>query len=230
MEKNQLNLILRVLKKMYASEVLDNLVIVGSWALYFYQYYFHQGEYFPDIRTRDIDFLVPLPPKFKRNVDIPLLLKEFGFIVHHGGTKGYIRLDHPELIVEFLIPEMGKGRDTPYPLPSLGLNAQPLRFLHFLAEHTITIEHENMKLRLPHPAAYALHKLIIFDRRRTKDKAEKDSKQAIQLLQYLEKNSKDIREIKTIFSTMHKKWQKTVLENLKKLDEENLIQLLVKIS
>ena len=29
---------------------------------------------------------------------------------------------------------------------------------------------------------------------------------------------------------MHKKWQKTVLENLKKLDEENLIQLLVKIS
>lgn len=227
MDKSQLNLSLRVLKKMHESGVLIELVIVGSWSLYFYKYYFDQSDYFPNIRTRDIDFLVPLPPKFKQNVDIPLMLKAMGFIVHYGGTKGYMRLDHPELIIEFLIPEMGKGRDTPYPLPRLGLNAQPLRFLNFLAEHTIIIECEKMTLRLPHPAAYALHKLLIFGRRKTKDKMEKDRMQATQLLHYLVKNPKNIRDIKTIFGAMHKKWQKTVLDNLKKLDETKLVNLLV---
>lgn len=226
MEKSQLDLSLRILRKMDDFDVLDGVVIVGSWCLYFYRYYFDKGEYFPDIRTRDIDFLVPLPPKFKRKVDLPAILEELGFIINFGGEAGYIRLDHPEMVVEFLTPEMGKGRDRPYPLPILGLNAQPLRFLNFLAEHTVTLKHEGMKIRLPHPAAYALHKLIIFGRRKAPDKAERDKRQAIQLLKYLIEDPGGIRQIKTIFGSMHRKWQKTVLANLEKLDEQELVSLL----
>lgn len=227
MEKSQLNLSLQVLNKMNQSDILNGIAIIGSWCLYFYKYYFNQKNYSPDIRTRDIDFLVPLPPKFKRRVDVPLMLKELGFIIHYSGTKGYIRLDHPELIVEFLIPEVGKGRDKPYPIPSLGLNAQALRFLDFLADHLITLELQDMKLKLPHPAAYALHKLLIFGRRKSKDKAEKDKGQALQLLKYLARRPNNVREIKRIFSAMHKKWQRNILKSLEKLDEKELLDLLM---
>lgn len=226
MEKSQLDLCLQVLKKLHNAGVLDGIVIIGSWALYFYGFYFEKNTYTPDIRTRDIDFLVPIPPKFKSKTDIPEILKDLGFIINFKGSGGYIRLDHPELIVEFLIPEFGRGHDKPYPLPNLGLNAQPLRYLSFLTDHMITINYANMKLKLPHPAAHALHKLIVFGRRKSKDKASKDRLQALNLLHFMVKNGKNAGEIKMIFSSIHKKWQKTILNCLEKLGEKELILIL----
>lgn len=99
MEKSQFDLCLRVLKKLHHAGVLDDVIVIGSWALYFYKFYFKGNEYVPDIRTRDIDFLVPLPPRLKHKADIPEMLKELGFIINFRGEGGYIRLDHPELIV-----------------------------------------------------------------------------------------------------------------------------------
>jgi hypothetical protein len=226
MKRSQLDLSLRVLRKMHALGVLGGVVIVGSWCLYFYRYHFHARDYLPDVRTRDIDFLVPLPPKFKQEVDLPAELESLGFMINFRGDGGYIRLDHPELIVEFLIPEIGRGRDKPYPLPSLGLNAQPLRYLNFLLEHTITVTFEEMGLHLPHPAAYALHKLIISGRRKDRTKAVRDRTQAIQLLHYLETVPQGNREITKIFGSMHQKWQRTVLDNLEKWNEEEILNLL----
>jgi len=225
-EKSQLDLCLRVLKKLHGAGVLDDIIIIGSWALYFYQFYFKDNDYVLDIRTRDIDFLVSMPPKIKNKIDIPEALQDMGFIINFKGEHGYIRLDHPELIVEFLIPEIGKGRDKPYPLPNLGLNAQPLRFLSFLTDHVVTVNFDKMKIKLPHPAAHALHKLIISGRRKTKDKADKDRVQAINLLHFLTRNKNERTSIKAVFDTMHKKWQKNVLSSLNKLGEKELVSIL----
>lgn len=83
-------------------------------------------------------------------------------------------LEHPNLIVEFLVPEKGRGLDKPYPLPQLGLNAQALRFINFLAQSIIHITIEDIPIMVPHPANFALHKLMILSRRKAKEKAEKD--------------------------------------------------------
>lgn len=77
---------------------------------------------------------------------------------------------HPELIVEFLVPEKGWGTDKPYPISQFGMNAQALRFLDFLVENTIVSDSDGLRVRLPHPAAFGLHKLIISKRRDTKEK------------------------------------------------------------
>jgi len=44
------------------------------------------------------------------------------------GSRGYVKLDHPDLLLEFLVPEKGKGTDKPHPLPKLGMNAVALIF------------------------------------------------------------------------------------------------------
>ena len=132
--------------------------------------YFAKTNYTPSIKTRDIDFLIPSPNKFRRNTDIPNLLKDLGVIVGFKGAAGYIMLEHPSLIVEFLFPEKGKGLDKPYPLPQLGVNAQTLRFLNFLTHSRISIEVEGIPVTLPHPANFALHKLMIFGRRNNQEK------------------------------------------------------------
>ncbi len=89
MEKSQLDLCLRVLKKLHHAGVLDGIIIIGSWALYFYKFHFKEKGYSPDIRTRDIDFLIPLRTKFKQKIDIPAMLESLGFIINFRGEKGY---------------------------------------------------------------------------------------------------------------------------------------------
>jgi hypothetical protein len=54
--------------------------------------------------------------------------------------------------------------------PSLGINAQPLRYLDLLLQDTIAVDFQGIELCLPHPIRFALHKLIIAGRRHS-DKA-----------------------------------------------------------
>ena len=104
MEKNQFELCLEVLRRFNRAGVLKDIMLIGSWCLPFYQEYFSAVTYSPAIRATDIDFLVLEPKKIHRQTDIPALLKDLGFIVNYSGSKGYIKLEHPDLLIEFLSP------------------------------------------------------------------------------------------------------------------------------
>ncbi|MCA9406381.1 MAG: hypothetical protein KC684_07585, partial [Candidatus Omnitrophica bacterium] len=177
------------------------------------------------LMTRDIDFLIDRPQTVKKEVDIPELLKDLGFITTFKGRQGYMKLDHPELILEFLTPERGRGRDKPFPLPTLHINATALRFLNFLSENTIKIKVENFTVQLPHPANFGLHKLIISPRRPKAEKAIKDRDAAIIVLKALMDN-KQSRNITSTFKSMPRKWQAQVIKTLESAEEAEILQLL----
>jgi len=224
-EKKTFKISIEVLKRFQQANLLKSIVLIGSWSVYFYKDYFKSKEYSSFIRTLDMDFLIPLPAKIKENINVLELVKDLGFVKDFKGTKGYIKLVHPDLIIEFFVPERGKGIDKPYSLPQLGINAVALRYLDFLADNVITITSEGLKLVVPHPAAYALHKLIIQKRRKSADKQDKDLESASRVF-YALLDSNEHKAIKRIFKTMHKKWQATVLKNLKSVGELEIIALL----
>lgn len=226
MEKNQYSLCLEVLKRLDNAGILNDIILVGSWCVYFYEEYFKGIDYTSAIRTRDLDFLVPIPTKFKRQVDIPEMLKDLGFIIQFSGMRGWIKLSHPELIIEFLVPERGRGSDKPYPLPQLKVNAQPLRFLDFLADNSIKIRMKDFSLQVPHPAAFALHKLIISKRRTKQDKKDRDTVQALNILNALIEKGEEV-SIKSTFKSMIPKWQKKVLQVLQNIEASEILKLLV---
>lgn len=116
MEKNQYELCIKVLKKLDKVGILQDVILIGSWCIPFYKDYFGSVRYPTAIKTRDVDFLVPAPSKTKSKADIPKLLKDLGFIVDFKGSEGYIQLEHSDLIIEFLVPEKGRGSDKPYQL------------------------------------------------------------------------------------------------------------------
>ena len=222
MEKKQFKICMEVLRRMDKTGVLKNVLLIGSWCVPFYKEYFSGMRYVTAIRTRDMDFLVPFPSKIKKKVDIPDLLKDLGFVEGFRGRDGYIKLEHPELIIEFLVPEKGRGLDKPYPLPQLGLNAQTLRFLNYLTQHTINISIKGIPVNLPHPAHFALHKLIISPRRRSEEKAKKDKAMAIGILKALIRKG-EADSIKQAFNSAPQKWQKKISSELKKSHEENIL-------
>jgi len=139
--------------------------------------------------------------------------------------KGWKKLVHPELIIEFLVPERGRDSDGLYSLTPLGMNAQPLRFMDILIKNTIRIKIENFYLQVPHPAAFALHKLIISQRRMLDDKKDKDITQALNVLNTLIKKGEE-NSIRKIFNCLICKWQKKVLDALKDTEAKNITELL----
>jgi hypothetical protein len=224
-EKSQYELCIEVLRRLHKVGVLENAMIIGSWCIPFYMEYSAKTNYTSSIKTRDIDFLIPVPAKFRCNTDIPNLLKDLGFIIGFKGPAGYIMLEHPSLIVEFLVPEKGKGLDKPYPLPQLGVNAQTVRFLNFLTQSKINIEVEGIPVIMPHPANFALHKLLILERRTTSDKLQKDVDAAKKILKALVEIG-DSASIRGVFESAPKRWQKKMMRGLREIGEENLLGIL----
>ena len=228
MEKSQYNLCVEILKRFHKAGLLNDFILIGSWAMVFYK------ERFKDwprlnrfvLMTRDMDFLIDSVQKVKQKVDIPELLKDLEFVVTFYGSKGYMKLSHPDLIIEFLTPERGKGEDRPLRLSGLGINATALRFLGFLSEkNTIRVPVENFKVTLPHPARFALHKLIVAQRRRNQDKKDKDNMTASGVLHDLiEVGEKE--SIRLAYEDLHKQWQKRVVAGLKSLGHEEILEYL----
>ncbi len=228
MEKNQYELCIEIFRQLNKAKLLNDVILIGSWCQPFYKTYFGKTPFNPVIRTRDIDFLIPNHRTIKVKTDIPALLKPLGFVVSFVAPEGYIRLEHPDLIIEFLTPEKGKGTNGPIPLPKLGINLVALRFLNLLTANVIKLEVENIKISLPHPANYALHKLIVSQRRQGNKnwKSKKDIDAAIEILKALE-NKGETKTIKTVFLSLPQKWQNKVLsvvENL--IEKEQIIKIL----
>lgn len=230
MEKKQYELCLEILRRFNKAGILKDFILIGSWSAYFYNEYFTGTQYLDRaaLKTRDIDFLIDNPAKIKHEVNVPELLRDLGFIIIYKGNKGYIKLEHPDLLLEFLVLEKGRGIDKPFPLPKLGINAVALRFLSFLSANTIKVKVEDFYVILPHPANFALHKLIIFQRRLKQDKAAKDRNIAIEILKSLiDKGESPL--IKQSFDSIPKKWQNRIIKGLDKSEDRDILVILTNL-
>lgn len=219
MGKSQYELCIEVLRRLDKSGILKHIVLVGSWCALFYEKYFTGVKYATILKTRDIDLLIPRPATIKERVDVAELLKDLGFVTGFSGSQGYIRLEHPQLIIEFLVPETGRGTEKPYKLPQMGLNAQALRFMDFLSGNTITVEAERMKLTLPHPANFGLHKLLVVGKRPSKEKTAKDIQDAARILKALVEKG-ETKLIKNVFNSMPQRWRNKIKKSIKELPEK----------
>jgi hypothetical protein len=202
------------------------MMLIGSWCMPFYKAYFSGIDYSPVIKTRDMDFLVPAPGNISGQADIPALLKDLGFIVSYVGEKGYIQLKHPDLLVEFLSPEKGRGTDEPVKIQRLGVNAVALRYLDLLIDGRMNISIKGFTVSMPHPVNFALHKLIIFQRRVKKFKADKDREAALMILRALVRKG-DVSRIKSVFGALIPAWKKSILKGLQNPEDREILNLLI---
>ena len=126
-------------------------------------------------------------------------------------SNGLVRYQHPELLVEFLVPELGRGYQKPRDIRPWQIQAQEIRYLNFLAAYPKKIHYLDMKVSVPEPAAFALHKLIVSSRRTKKEKREKDLAAAVGVLEFLFKDPKEKERVKAILAKLPSKWRKTIL-------------------
>ncbi len=226
MENSQYKLFIEVLRRINKAGVLKNIILIGSWCIPLYKEYFLGTKYITSITTRDVDLLVPLPLNIKVKVDIENLLKDLGFILNFNGPQGYIKLEHPDLSLEFLVPERGVGLNKPFKLPQLGLNAQSLRYLNLLTTKIISVKIDGFMVNLPHPAVFALHKIIISKERKNIDKREKDQEAAIRIIRAL-LDKGEAEKLKLFFEGFSSKLRKRIIDVLKASDQLDLAEVLI---
>jgi len=162
-------------------------------------------------RTQDVDFAhagkaltIALPAEFVIDVHAALESLQMGLlpIAHADGAAGATYLDpkDPEFQIDFLTP-LHRGGGQPYRHPQLGITLQPRKFMEYLLQDVqqgVAFAGIGATLvNLPHPARYALHKLVVAGERPVARiaKSNKDIRQAAALLSWLKENAdRQVRE------------------------------------
>jgi hypothetical protein len=107
----------------------------------------------------------------------------------HGANIAATYVNGQNYRVELLTDNRGPESERPAPLPALGTYAQPLRFLDFLLVDAIraaVLWDGGVLVNVPQPERYAVHKLIVSERRTaTAAKRPKDLYQASSLFDAL---------------------------------------------
>jgi len=131
-------------------------------------------------------------------------------------------------LVEFLTPAFGE--ETIRDLPALGVNAQSLNYLNFLiAEpiHAAAIYRSGVLVQVPRPERYAIHKLIVADRRRDGAgslKASKDREQAAFLIQALAQDRPDdLRRAYVSAMEVGPRWRERLDNSLRRMPDTKAV-------
>lgn len=186
-------------------------------------------------QTQDIDFAhagkrlsLALPSNIEVKTHTAIESLEMGFLPVSGltGKSGatYLNPKEPEFRLQFLTDSHRAGEET-FTHPQLNIPLQPLKFMEFSLEniqHAALFSTGNAVLiNVPHPARYALHKLLVYGEREGAfaAKSSKDLQQAASLLAYYrEHGTWDIDEAWTDLVSRGKGWIRRALQGVEAMD------------
>lgn len=158
----------RILDLVEEAGCMPHLVLVGSWTEFVYKEAEMLPGFDPNIRTRDVDFLVRNLRKPNPPAGLAGIARERGYFVESDRVTGATKiLDVSGLEVEFLIGKRGAGVE-PSLRTNIGVTAQALRHLDMLSSNTAAVLCLGHLVHVPIPEAYAVHKMVINEERGAK--------------------------------------------------------------
>lgn len=214
---------LRILK-----DYLPVIVIGGGWAPFIYHRYLLGNKSHETIRTRDIDFMVPLNVPVIGHKTVDQVLVEAGFeavfksrdippIIHYVGN-----IDNMDVEIEFLADQTGSNTDIVLEVQK-GLYAEALRFISIVFDNVteatvddaVSVGHPSpLIVKVPTPAAYIFHKGLVFRRRKDPEKKAKDLYYIFDIITGCNQIVPAIMDDFTRLSRKYPTWFKTFIGNL----------------
>ena len=186
------------------------------------------------LRTEDIDLLASPVLEVaigQIEADLPATLESLnmGFLPvpgldsHKPETSFKVR--GKTLRVDLLTPARGKSDGVPVRIPRLKASAQPLEFLDYLLEAPVAVPIINggaTMVKVPDPARFALHKLIVSVDRSIamQTKAAKDRQQAGEMIEVLIQDRPE--NIELAIESMNRRskgWRKKLRDGLECLPD-----------
>lgn len=204
--------------------ILQNVIIIGSWAEYFYPPLF-KTDFYPNLRTRDVDFFYSNINIPKGKVPLVQKLKDIGYVYDEvDGVSRFYKEDLLEL--EFLTRILGSGFEKRTLIKSLGIKTEGLRVINILADFLCQVEHKDLQgktytLNVPEPAAYVIQKILTNPDREPPEKKAKDIIAIKELVYHIKKSEYHSEKLKDVFDSLSVKQRKII----KTVCNENNIEL-----
>jgi len=205
------DLLLKVFTDLQEAGILKHLVLVGSWCQDFYRHQFDNPSEIPATKTMDADILIPRRmPRIRPPVDIVSIMKNNDFIFEIRPRSGLYIFNHPLLKVEFLTDAGAKPQEETRHFEYLGVSAQELHFMSLPLRYHYPFTYGELQFNIPEPEAFALHKLIVCQRRINKEKAEKDRLTAEGMFRFISNDEKRVQRLREIFTELSNGWKKKI--------------------
>jgi len=185
--------------------------IIGSWCFLLYQKTLPIGK-FP-FKTDDLDILVPRPFK-GREFDFGESLIRLGFSLrfHPDGSQYFVGLG---MKIEFLTRE-GRKTSALRSFAPLGIVAQRLRYLEILFRDPIVLKvSPGIRVKVPAPASFLLHKLIIASLPARVRKREKDVRQAVAVVRFVLFELAEREKLGRLWKELPSGWKVRALRTLR---------------
>ncbi|OGD13306.1 MAG: hypothetical protein A2W20_07685 [Candidatus Aminicenantes bacterium RBG_16_66_30] len=197
--------ILKALTKEHARDA--GLEIIGSWCFLLYQKHFPMERY--ALKTDDLDILIPRPFK-GRAIDLAGSLQRLGFIQHFN-ADGSTYFSSSGMKVDFLTKAGREGSKPSRPVKGPAVAPQELRYLEILFDEPLVLKvARGVKAKVPAPAAFLLHKLIVATLPERRGKREKDLRQAVYVAKYVLTDRSESDRLRRLWRELPRKWKARV--------------------
>lgn len=172
-------------------------MLIGSWCEYFYQEYFE--SYQSQMKTTDFDFYVKNKHISNEKINISTSLANCGFERFDDYMTEKTIFKRDDNTIEFLTG-IDRNKKNIYSIKKLGIKAESLTRLDIFDNNYLDVKYKNMNIRIPTPAAYVIHKLIINSNRKS-EKSKKDLISIKGLLLKIKQSPDDFDSLKFIYNS-----------------------------
>jgi hypothetical protein len=76
------------------------------------------------------------------------LLNSLGFDNEFDYQTGLLKFVHPDLEIQFLTPALGRGKDGPYEIRKLNINAEGLRYMTLLRDYIFHMIYKDITISI----------------------------------------------------------------------------------
>lgn len=207
MKNNYEEELIEIIRAFHNAGILENVIVIGSWATYFYSFLFE--NFSPTIRTTDLDFYVPELKNIKVSNTVGNALQSLNYDHIIDTLTNKSRFISPKgFEIEFLT-KLRRDNVSVLKIDSLGVNVETLSTLDIFTNHYLDLVFNDISLKVASPSAYVIQKLLI-NEKRSMEKAKKDIESIREVAEIISLDKKATIELKTIFLHLNKKKQRQI--------------------
>lgn len=201
MNKNYEEELQGIIKAFGENGILENIIIIGSWATYFYVKIF--DGFIPSIRTLDVDCYVPMNKNITVKKSVKEALKPLNYEqIFDTSTEKNKFISPDGFEIEFLT-KLRRNQSTVVKIDSMGVNAETLGNLDIFDNGFIEVDFEGFSVKVASPSVYVMQKILI-SKKRSNEKFRKDLESLLLVYEEIKKNELHLSQYMTLVNSLGK--------------------------
>ncbi|MBU0997617.1 MAG: nucleotidyltransferase domain-containing protein [Firmicutes bacterium] len=206
MNKNYEEELRGIIKAFGENGILENIIIIGSWATYFYVKIF--DGFIPSIRTLDVDCYVPMNKNITVKKSVKEALKPLNYEqIFDTSTEKNKFISPDGFEIEFLT-KLRRNQSAVVRIDSMGVNAETLGNLDIFDNGFIEVDFEGFSVKVASPSVYVMQKILI-SKKRSDEKFRKDLESLLLVYEEIKKNELHMSQYMTLVNSLGKGTKKT---------------------